>query len=122
METTAIVQVVQIAATAIGSCVGTYALLFDKVLRQMDEFDRTAATIKANQEEAKRKMEQDLERWSDGLAASYGEELEEITDRLMDMAGKVSNGEDIMGDLYGIHADLCMIMADMYTIGYSEDE
>lgn len=124
-------QAAQIATTAIGTYLVCFAVMDAKVERaraeldrlsvESDEMDRTIADLEAECYAAKRAREQDLARWSDGLAASFGTELEEVTDQLMDMVSKASRGEDVTADLYDVHGTLCMMMADMYAIGYDAD-
>lgn len=124
-------QAAQIATTAIGTYMACFATTdarvrraraeLDQLRAEGEKMDQKIAELETECYAAKRAREQDLARWSDGLAASFGTELEEVTDQLMDMVSKASRGEDVTADLYDVHGTLCMMMADMYAIGYDAD-
>lgn len=120
-----IVQAAQIVATAVGTYMVCFAALDAKVRQSRRELDGQGKQIDklmAENEAAKRQRERDLERWSDGLAASFGTELEGISDRLMEamIAGK--HGEDVTATLFEIHDDLCMVVGDMLSMCPDEAE
>lgn len=63
----------------------------------------------------KRELEEDLERW-DGIHAAYvGQDLEEVSDKLIAAIEANANGEDVRGMLYDIHGDVVCILADITT-------
>lgn len=80
-------QAAQIVATAIGTymvCFATVDGNLRRARKELNEQGRRIDRLMADCEAAKRQRERDLERWSDGLAASFGTELEDATDRLME--------------------------------------
>lgn len=87
------VQSLQIVATAVGTYMVCFAATDAKLARLAAEIKTSQKELDENQrrldealeivEAAKRQRERDLERWSDGLAASFGTELEDVSERLM---------------------------------------
>lgn len=120
-------QAAQIATTAIGTYLACFAVMDAKVERaraeldrlsvESDEMDRTIADLETECYAAKRAREQDLARWSDGLAASFGTGLEDATDRLMEAMLASERGEDVTATLFEIHDALCMVVGDMLSMG-----
>lgn len=113
------VQAAQIVATALGTymaCFATVDAKLRRARRELKEQRHQIGMLMAECEAAKRQRERDLERWSDGLAASFGTELEDATDRLMVAMLASKEGEDVTATLFEIHDDLCAVVGDMLSM------
>lgn len=120
-----IVQAAQIVATAIGTYMACFAALDAKVRQSRKELGEQGQQIDkmmAECEAMKQQRKRDLERWSDGLAASFGTELEDISNRLMETMLACRHGEDVTAALFDIHDDLCMVVGDMLSMCPIEGE
>lgn len=114
-----IVQAAQIAATAMGTYMMCFAALDARQRQARKELNvqgRQIDKLMAECETAKQQRERDLERWSDGLAASFGTELEDISDRLMEAILEGRHGKDVTATLFDIHDDLCMVLGNMLSM------
>lgn len=58
-------------------------------------------------------LETDLQRWSDGIAAHVGRDLEEIAGKLLAAIEASRRGEDVTAALYDIHMDVVNVISDM---------
>ena len=112
--------------------VGTYlegemSLLVGDMMRVMreinDDGESTAATV-ADLAERMTEMEArdfanrverdiDMEKWRGGIAARVGHDLEEVTDKLMEIIEANDRGEDVREALFNIHTDVICIMSDL---------
>lgn len=129
---TMVVQALQIVATAAGTYMVCFAATDAKLARLAAEIKTSQKELDENQrrldealeiaEAAKRQRERDLERWSDGLAASFGTELEDVSERLMVAMLACKRGEDVTATLFEIHDDLCMVVGDMLSMGAGDAE
>lgn len=66
-------------------------------------------------------LETDLQRWSDGIAAHVGRDLEEIAGKLLAAIEADRRGEDVRSALYEIHGDVVNVMADIMADTPSEE-
>ena len=120
------VQAAQIVATALGTYMACFATTdarvrraraeLDQLRAEGEKMDQKIAELETECYAAKRAREQDLARWSDGLAASFGTELEDATDRLMVAILASKKGEDVTATLFEIHDDLCDVVGDMLSM------
>lgn len=67
-------------------------------------------------------LETDLQRWSDGIAAHVGRDLEEIADKLLAAIEADRRGEDVRSALYEIHGDVVNVISDMMAGTLNEAE
>lgn len=58
----------------------------------------------------------ELARWKDGIAASVGQDLQDITDMVMGAIEAYRRGEDIDGALFAIYDELTSVWADLTTM------
>lgn len=127
-----VVQAAQIAMTAIGTYLACFATVsarldrahkaLDQERKESDDLGQRIAELETECYAAKRQREHDLERWSDGLAASFGKDLEDATERLMVAMLACKHGEDVTSELFAIHDDLCMVVGEMLSMCPDEDD
>lgn len=83
--------------------------------REMDAIRKQVTDMEAERFADKCEIEMDLERWDGIYAAQVGRDLEDVADRLIEALEAERKGEDVRGILWGVHGDVCSIMADIST-------
>lgn len=82
----------------------------DKLWSQIADFEATRFADRCE-------LEMDLQRWDGIYAAHVGHKLEDVADRLTETIEAYTNDEDIYGELFALHMDVCCLMADVSTVG-----